>query len=63
MTQQGWGWQEERQQLKRKLEDSKQQLQGNEHMIRWLNTQVRPRDMRICMSPGTECPCAGSAKQ
>ncbi len=26
--------------LKRKLEDSKKQLQGNEQMIRWLNNQV-----------------------
>ena len=32
--------QEERQQLRAKLEESKHQLQGNEHMIRWLNSQV-----------------------
>lgn len=27
--------------LRSKLEDSKQQLQSNEQMIRWLNQQVR----------------------
>jgi regulator of replication initiation timing len=32
--------------LRAKLEESKQQLKGNEQMIRWLNTQVR----RTCTS-------------
>lgn len=38
--------------LRAKLEESKQQLQSNEQMIRWLNQQVRP---------GPGCAVAGGA--
>lgn len=34
--------QEDKENLRSKLEESKQQLQGNEQMIRWLNNQVTP---------------------
>jgi chromosome segregation ATPase len=36
--------------LRSKLEESKQQLKGNEQMIRWLNTQVRIQHVDCCQS-------------
>lgn len=35
--------------LRVKLEESKQQLKGNEQMIRWLNTQARASRLPLAM--------------